>query len=188
MTENILKTKSKVSDLNLQYMDVASKLVLLQNHQLLIQLEYQTQQIDELKEKNKSLEKKIYDLSREIDIHKKVELSLAEKNKTFNIKTERSKQKKFGAKRNTSSFIGPFLKPRKGKDNLLSQINFNIQKTNQNLNNPEEFYSNYFNSLLEGKINSNKKSTIFYSRHKTESAKPKDKEKGRSKINLHKDI
>ena len=97
-------------------------------------------------------------------------------------------QKKFGAKRNTSSFIGPFLKPRKGKDNLLSQINFNIQKTNQNLNIPEEFYSNYFNSLLEGKINSNKKSTIFYSRHKTESAKPKDKEKGRSKINLHKDI
>ena len=35
--------------------------------------------------------------------------------------------------------------------NLLSQINLNIQKTNQNLNNPEQFYSSYFNSLLEGK-------------------------------------
>ena len=35
-------------------------------------------------------------------------------------------------------------------NNLLSKISFNIQKTNQNLNNPEEFYSNYFNSLLEG--------------------------------------
>ena len=87
-------------------------------------------------------------------------------------------QKKYGAKRN-SSVIGPFLKPRRGKDNLLSQINFNIQKTNQNLNNPEEFYSSYFNSLLEGRINSsNKKNTIFYSRHRTDTTKlSKDKEK-----------
>ena len=33
---------------------------------------------------------------------------------------------------------------------LLSKINLNIEKTNQNLNNPDEFYSNYFQSLLEG--------------------------------------
>ena len=33
---------------------------------------------------------------------------------------------------------------------LLSKINSNIEKTNQNLNNPDEFYSNYFQSLLEG--------------------------------------
>ena len=38
------------------------------------------------------------------------------------------------------------------KTNLLSKINFNIQRTNQNLNNPEEFYSNYFNSILERKL------------------------------------
>ncbi len=38
------------------------------------------------------------------------------------------------------------------KDILLSKINFNIQRTNQNLNNPEEFYSNYFNSILERKL------------------------------------
>ena len=92
MTENIQKTKSKVIDLNLQYMDVSSKLVLLQNHQLLIQLEYQTQQIDELKDKNKLLEKQIYELTREIEIHKKVELSLAEKNKSLNIKRRNQKQ------------------------------------------------------------------------------------------------
>ena len=46
-----------------------------------------------------------------------------------------------------------FLKKRK-KDSLLSKINTNIEKTNQNLNNPDEFYSNYFQSLLEGeKVN-----------------------------------
>jgi len=37
----------------------------------------------------------------------------------------------------------------------LSLINFNIQKSNQNLNNPDEFYSNYFNFLLEGEIEKN---------------------------------
>ena len=43
----------------------------------------------------------------------------------------------------------------KKKDDLLSQINFNIQKTNQNLNNPDEFYSSYFNFLLEGEMGKN---------------------------------
>ena len=81
MTENILQTKSKVTELNIQYMDVSSKLTLLQNHQLLIQLEYQSQQLDDLKEKNKKLEKEVYDLTKEVEIHKEVELALAEKNK-----------------------------------------------------------------------------------------------------------
>ena len=74
MTENILQTKSKVTELNIQYMDVSSKLTLLQNHQLLIQLEYQSQQLDDLKEKNKKLEKEVYDLTKEVEIHKEVEL------------------------------------------------------------------------------------------------------------------
>ena len=94
MTENIIKTKNKVTELNLQYMDVSSKLTLLQNHQLLIQLEYQTQQIDDLKEKNKTLEKTIYDLSKEMEIHKEVEISLAEKNKNLSDLAEKSKNKK----------------------------------------------------------------------------------------------
>ena len=38
---------------------------------------------------------------------------------------------------------------RKKKESLLSQINFNIQTTNQRLNNPNEFYSMYFQSLLK---------------------------------------
>ena len=61
-------------------------------------------------------------------------------------------QKRIKTGKNQS--LGNILKPRKRKGNLLSKINFNIQKTNQNLNNPDEFYSNYFNSLLGGKINS----------------------------------
>ena len=58
MMDNINQTQSKVTELNIQYMDVSTKLTLLQNHQLLIQLEYQSQQIDELTSKKEALEKK----------------------------------------------------------------------------------------------------------------------------------
>ena len=44
--------------------------------------------------------------------------------------------------------LSPHLKLKKHQDDILSQIDFNIEKTNQNLNNPEEFYNNYFNYLL----------------------------------------
>ena len=50
--------------------------------------------------------------------------------------------------RRNSVEIAPYIKSKKRKDNLLSKISLNIQKTSQNLNNPEEFYNNYFNSLL----------------------------------------
>jgi hypothetical protein len=49
-----------------------------------------------------------------------------------------------------NSLLLPNNKPKKKKDDLLSKINSNIRKTNQNLNNPDEFYSNYFNSIMNG--------------------------------------
>ena len=92
MMDNINETQSKVTQLNIQYMDVSTKLTLLQNHQLLIQLEYQIQQIDELTEKKESLEKKVYELNNEIAIHKEVELSLAEKNKKLQLEVKKNKK------------------------------------------------------------------------------------------------
>ena len=53
------------------------------------------------------------------------------------------------------------IKSKKKKDNILSQINLNIKKTNQNLNNPEEFYSNYFTSLLEGELNKKSQKNVL---------------------------
>ena len=38
---------------------------------------------------------------------------------------------------------------KKRRASLINTINLNIEKTNQNLNNPDEFYSNYFQLLLE---------------------------------------
>ena len=48
MKEKIDQIQAKETELNVQYMDVSTKLTLLQNHQLLIQLEYQSQQLDEI--------------------------------------------------------------------------------------------------------------------------------------------
>ena len=91
MSESIQKTKNKVTELNIQYMDISTKLTMLQNQQLFIQIEYLTQQVDDLKEKIKDYERQIYDLTKEIEIHKGVEMSLAEKNKTLNLEMEKSK-------------------------------------------------------------------------------------------------
>ena len=72
----------------------------------------------------------------------------------LNINNSPKEGKKKNPNKNSSLMVSPFIKPKRKKDNLLSQINFNIQKTNQNLNNPDEFYSNYFNFLLEGEMGS----------------------------------
>lgn len=85
MMDNINQTQAKVTELNIQYMDVSTKLTLLQNHQLLIQLEYQTQQIEDLMHKKEVLDKKVFELSKDLEIHKEVELSLAEKNKRLQL-------------------------------------------------------------------------------------------------------
>ena len=45
--------------------------------------------------------------------------------------------------------ISPYFKTKKKKENLLLKIDLNIENSNQKLNNPEEFYSNYFNNILE---------------------------------------
>jgi hypothetical protein len=76
----------------MKYMDVSTKLTLLQNHQLLVQLDYQTQQLEESTKKNELLEKKIFDLTRDLEVHKEVEIAFAEKNKK--LKTELLKYKK----------------------------------------------------------------------------------------------
>lgn len=84
MMDNIQETQKNVTQLNIEYMDVSTKLTLLQNHQLLIELEFQSQQIQELLKKKDMLEKKVFELSRDIEIHKEVEVSLAEKNRKLN--------------------------------------------------------------------------------------------------------
>ena len=63
MVENINMTKEEVTELNMKYLDVSTKLTLLQNHQLLVQLDYQSQQLDESTKKIELLEKSLTTIS-----------------------------------------------------------------------------------------------------------------------------
>ena len=64
------------------------------------------------------------------------------------ISSSKDLHKKITTKKSFKNF-SPFFKTKKKKENLLLKIDLNIENTNQKLNNPEEFYSNYFNNILE---------------------------------------
>ena len=85
MIDNLKEAKNNVSKLNMEYMDLNGKIIILQNHQLLSELEFQKDQIDNLDKENLKLKKKIFDLEKEIAIHKNVEIKLAIKAKNNNI-------------------------------------------------------------------------------------------------------
>ena len=87
MIDNLKDAKENVSKLNLEYMDLNGKITILQNHQLLSEIEFQKQQIESLDKENLKLKKKIFDLEKELVIHKEVEIKLAIKAKQ-NINNE----------------------------------------------------------------------------------------------------
>ena len=82
---------------------------------------------------------------------------LSTKKQSHNILRESSARNEFGAKDNllplnkykNDIIISPDFFNKRKKYNLLSTINFNIKKSSQNINNPNEFYVSYFKSLLE---------------------------------------
>ena len=79
MIDNLNETKKNVTKLNIEYMDVSNKLTLLQNHELIVQIEYQSEKIEELEKNNKILKERVFSLENELEIHRNVELKLANK-------------------------------------------------------------------------------------------------------------
>ena len=103
MIDSLKEAKNNVSKLNLEYMDLNGKITVLQNHQLLSEIEFQKEQIDNLDKENSILKKKIFDLEKDLAIHKKVEIKLALKAKNnrnnndneINLKTENLSERKY---------------------------------------------------------------------------------------------
>ena len=102
MIDSLKEAKNNVSKLNLEYMDLNGKITVLQNHQLLAEIEFQKEQIDNLDKENSILKKRIFDLEKDLAIHKKVEIKLALKAKNnrnndneINIKTENLSERKY---------------------------------------------------------------------------------------------
>ena len=130
MLENINETKEEVTELNMKYMDISTKLTLLQNHQLLVQLDYQTQQLEESTKKNEIYKKKIADLTKDIELHKEVEISFAEKNKK--LARELMKYKKEENKDNNNNNTKE-LKISEGKEAQGNNSSINNQQQSPNV-------------------------------------------------------
>ena len=92
MANYLIEAKNNVSKLNVEYMDTNSKLIVLQNHQLLSEIEVQKDQINHMEKEIKQLKNKVIDLKKDLEIHKKVELKLANKLNNYN-KEEKNEEK-----------------------------------------------------------------------------------------------
>lgn len=89
MIDSINKSQEKVLDINKQYLDLSTKMILYENKKLILEKGILMEEIDRLKDRNKNLENKLKELNNEIEIHKQVELSLSEKNKKLKFKLKR---------------------------------------------------------------------------------------------------
>ena len=77
--KSLNETKEIIEKLKLEYLNINGKLDSLQNYRLLGELEYHSMEIKELTNENKILKKKIYELEKEIDIHRRVEAKFTKK-------------------------------------------------------------------------------------------------------------
>ena len=147
MKEKIDQIQAKETELNVQYMDVSTKLTLLQNHQLLIQLEYQSQQLDEITAKKEELEKRVFELTKDIEIHKEVEISLAEKNKK--LKSENNKLKNENNNIINNSNFNSSLNQNSKKTSIPKNKNLKINITDDEKisENNHNFNTNSYNNL-----------------------------------------
>ena len=120
---NLNETKSKLSNLNLQFMDNNNRTTNLQNYQLLMELEAQRQENEQLIKENKNLNKQLLEIKGDLDIHQKVEFQLAEKIKRFKSKNNSD---------NISNKLAMFSSSSVDhKNNLNNNIN---NSTNDNMN------------------------------------------------------
>lgn len=81
MQDNLHETRRNVKDLNLDTLEISTKLTILQNHQLNVELEYQAEVINDLMKRNETLNKKLFEMKKDLEIHSEVENKLAEKNR-----------------------------------------------------------------------------------------------------------
>ena len=97
-----------------------------------------------------------------INSSKNLKIFNISRNKSFNIldspipgrvsnnETSKELPRRIRMKRRNSVLISSHIyrRKRKKEDDLLSLIDYNIQRTNQKLNEPELFYNNYFSNIL----------------------------------------
>jgi len=174
MIDNLKEAKNNVSKLNLEYMDLNGKITVLQNHQLLSEIEFQKEQIDNLEKENIKLKKRIFELERELVIHKKVEIKLAIKAKNNNeynslnikdsVKSELNNKDINSS--NTVTLLPLNNKKAINNKNILNKEKLNILLSNndiinENSNKPNKTVSKSSTSYNKFRIDSNKSNNII---------------------------
>ena len=81
MMNSVNETQEKANELSMKYVDFKTKLTILQYQKEMLKYQHQNKLLNELNRKNKDLEAENFELKRELEIHKEVELSLADKYK-----------------------------------------------------------------------------------------------------------
>jgi len=148
MTDNLIEVKNNVTKLNLEYMNENNRLTLLQNNQLINELELQSEKIEELEKYNKILKDKIIYLENEIEIHKNVEINLANKikrsslNENNNFTKINSPDKNIITyfKQQSNSFLNDFSKSLSPKNYLskLKKRNYGLDSNRKKIYNLEK--------------------------------------------------
>ena len=148
MTDNLIEVKNNVTKLNLEYMNENNRLTLLQNNQLINELELQSEKIEELEKYNKILKDKIIYLENEIEIHKNVEINLANKikrsslNENNNFTKINSPDKNIITyfKQQSNSFLNDFSKSLSPKNylNKLKKRNYGLDSNRKKIYNLEK--------------------------------------------------
>ena len=156
MIDNLKDAKDNVSRLNLEYMDLNGKITILQNHQLLSEIEFQKEQIDNLDKENLKLKKKIFDLEREIAIHKEVEIKLAIKAKNSINNSEINSFMKNNKKKPELNFKNSDILPNNiNQDNRITLLpinNNNLKSIKSNNNNYNTINKEKINDILSNNI------------------------------------
>ena len=109
MLNSVNETQEKANELSMKYVDFKTKLTILQYQQEMLKYQHQNKLLNELTRKNKDLEAENFELKRELEIHKGVELSLADKYKKLkrnsdfkNLKLTSNSNKNFRKTENNS--------------------------------------------------------------------------------------
>ena len=133
--DTVNESQEKIHELNSKYMDNKTKLTYLQYQQIMVKYQYLNKLYNELVETNKILKKQNFELKRELEIHKEVELSLAEKYKK--IRGDKDYENI-----NLTSYNNSFRKTEKDLSDEKNKTILNMQKKIYRLKNVLELKQN----------------------------------------------
>jgi hypothetical protein len=153
MMDSIENTQRNVEQLNIHHMDTSTKLIIMQNTQLMVEIEFQTKQLEENFKIRVKLEKQIEELNKTIEVHESVSNVLAEKNRKYIVTIKNLNEK---IKNLTEKFDSPFEKF-EGNSNDISLFNYQNESIYDQNSSSNRQSRSINNSILHNKDKSKNK-------------------------------